>query len=196
MAMMKRLILICLAGLSGVILHAGIFNTNLVVNGDAEAGPGSASGANLEPVPGWTATNGFTVTLYGTASDIPTNCPGPVDRGTNLFTGGYTTVGSSAYQMIDLSAAASQIDAGIVLSDLSGYLGGWQDQNDNAVLKAEFMDGVHTNILGTIILGPVLAADRTNRTALLYREKMILVPAGARQAESHADDELLQRQLY
>ncbi|HEX9047458.1 MAG TPA: hypothetical protein VF988_10565 [Verrucomicrobiae bacterium] len=180
--MVKGLVLSALVSFAASAA-ASLFETNLIVNGNAEAGPGSTLGDTVMPVPGWTTANGFTVTLYGTASDIPTNCPGPVDRGTNLFTGGLDTTGSSAFQIIDLSGAAAQIDAGTVFANLNGYLGGWQGQNDAATLKADFTDGVHTNVLRNITLGPVLAADRTNVTALLYREKMSPVPAGSRQVK-------------
>jgi hypothetical protein len=90
---------------------------------------------------------------------------------------------SSAYQLIDLSSAATLIDAGAVLADMSGYLGGWQSQDDRSELKAEFTDGIHTNILGAFTLGPVMAVDRTNQTALLFRDKMLIVPVGTRQAK-------------
>jgi hypothetical protein len=160
-----------------------MFNTNLSVNGDAEAGVGSPLGNTAMPVPGWITTNGFTAAIYGAAADIPTNCPGPANRGTNLFTGGYGSLPSSAYQLIDLSSAATLIDAGAVLADMSGYLGGWQSQDDRSELKAEFTDGIHTNILGAFTLGPVMAVDRTNQTALLFRDKMLIVPVGTRQAK-------------
>ncbi len=180
---MKRLILIALAVIAGTGLHAGLFNTNLIVNADAEAGAGSTTGNDVLPVPGWTTLNNFTVTLYGTASDIPTNSPGPADRGANLFTGGPTTSVSSAYQVIDLTAAGAQVDSGVVLAELTGWLGGWQSQNDNAVLTAEFTDGVTPNLLGSISVGPVLASDRASQTGLLFRGKTNAVPVGARQVK-------------
>jgi hypothetical protein len=180
---MKRLAFLALTVFSGLDLQAGMFNTNLIVNGDAEAGVGSPLGNTAMPVPGWITTNGFTTTIYGAAADIPTNCPGPANRGTNLFTGGYGSLPSSAYQLIDLSSAATLIDAGAVLADMSGYLGGWQSQDDRSELKAEFLDSIHTNMLAAFTIGPVMAAERTNLTALLFRDKMLTVPAGTRQAK-------------
>jgi hypothetical protein len=180
---MKRLILIALVIFSGASLRAGLFNTNLIVNGGAEAGTGSVSGNDVLPVPGWTTTNGFTVTQYGSASEVPIDVPGPANRGTNFFAGGPNTALSSAYQVIDLSSAAVQVDSGAVLAELTGYLGGWESQEDNAFLQAEFTDGVTTNILETISLGPVLAVDRTNQTALLFRGATNAVPVGARQVK-------------
>jgi len=180
---MKRLAFVALAVFSGFELQAGMFNTNLIVNGDAEAGAGSPLGNTAMPVPGWITTNGFTATIYGAAADIPTNCPGPANRGTNLFTGGYGSLPSSAYQLIDLSSAVNLIDAGAVLAEISGYLGGWQSQDDRSELKAEFLDGVHTNVLAAFTIGPVMAVERTNVTALLFREKMLAAPIGARKVK-------------
>jgi hypothetical protein len=174
---LKQLLLLALSLLASVSLQAGIFNTNLIVNGNAEAGAGSISGNDILPVPGWITTNGFTVGAYGVSSGVPTNCPGP---GTNYFAGGPGTALSSAYQFISLTNAAAQVDTGGVLADLTGYLGGWSSQDDNGILKAEFTDGVKTNILGSLTLGPVMAIDRTNQTVFLYRENISLVPTGAR----------------
>ena len=179
---MKRLFPFALALLVGFSLSAGIFNTNLVVNGDAEAGAGSASGNDIEVVPGWTTTGNFTVSLYGNASGIPTNIPGPLNRGTNLFNGGPNTALSSAWQTINLSSASPEIDAGMVVAELTGWLGGWSSQDDNAVLTAKFTDGVSPNVLGTMTVGPVLASDRTNVTALLFRAQTNTLPVGTRQA--------------
>jgi hypothetical protein len=178
---MKTLALIALAICVSLSLQAGPFNTNLIINGNAEAGVGSVSGNDIEPVPGWTTTNNFTVCMYGAASGVPTNCPGPADRGSNYFAGGPSTALSWAWQVIDISAAATQVDAHQVLAALTGWLGGWESQDDNAVLTAQFTSGLTTNILGTVSIGPVLAADRTNVTGFLFRAAMTPVPAGSRQ---------------
>jgi hypothetical protein len=178
---MKAWAVIALAIGVSVSLHAGPFNTNLIVNGNAEAGVGSVSGDDIEPVPGWTTTNNFTVSMYGAGSEIPTNCPGPADRGSNFFAGGPDTALSWAWQVIDVSAAATQVDAHQVLAALTGWLGGWESQDDNAVLTAQFTSGVTTNILGTVSIGPVLAADRADVTGFLFRGATALVPAGSRQ---------------
>ena len=45
--------------------------TNLLLNGDAEAEPGSASGNDVELIPDWTTTSNFTVVQYG-APAFPT----------------------------------------------------------------------------------------------------------------------------
>src|SRR6185436_294497 len=94
--------------------------------------------------------------------------------GMNFFSGGPATRPdainpfSSARQVIDVSAFASKIDAAAVIAELSGYFGGYAEQNDHASLTASFL-GADGNSLGDISVGNVLAADRTNRTVLLYR---------------------------
>jgi hypothetical protein len=55
--------------------------TNLLVNGDAEAGDGSLSGSDVLPVPGWTTTNNFTVVSYSVGGGFPApDAPGPAER--------------------------------------------------------------------------------------------------------------------
>ena len=60
---------------------APVVGSNLIVNGDAEAGPGD----NVFPanpavdVPGWTQTGGFTAVDYTIGSGYPTpSDPGPI----------------------------------------------------------------------------------------------------------------------
>ncbi len=62
---------------------------------------------------------------------------------------------------------------------LSAYLGGFFDQDDNAVLSIIFERG--GQVLGSAQIGPVLAADRGNLTGLLPRSTSGSVPAGTRQ---------------
>ena len=153
--------------------------TNLLVNGDAEAGPGSLDGAAVAPVPGWTTAGACTATQYGTGSGILTNAPGPTTRGANFFSGGLTTSPSVAVQEVEVTGRAADIDAGTVECTLTGWLGGWLDQDDNARLTAYFLNrGGQTN--GSLTIGPILAADRTNITSLLYRRAETNVPPTTR----------------
>ena len=161
-----------------------LFGGNLIMNGGAEAGPASG-GFSSVPIPGWTISGPLTVVAYDTPDpdDLPpfptSSGPGPDDRGTNFFAGGPANSSSSASQVISVAAAASLIDAGAVRYDLSGYLGGWTDQEDNAVLRIVFKQG--TNVLGSAEIGPVGAADRESQTGLLGRATSGLVPVGTRQ---------------
>src|SRR5271169_665406 len=82
--------------------HAVPYSTNILVNGSAEAGPNSPTGAPVS-VPGWTTSSAFTVVPYGAAGGFPqTSDPGPPDRGVQFFAGGNAAT-SSATQDMDVS---------------------------------------------------------------------------------------------
>jgi hypothetical protein len=105
--------------------------------------------------------------------------PGPTDRGMNLFIGGTDDAMSSLTQTIDVSADAASIDAAAVTYTLSGWLGGFEDQEDYATLTVTFQDMTGA-ALGTGTIGPVTAEDRANVTELLERDTTGSVPAGTR----------------
>ncbi|HSO28945.1 MAG TPA: hypothetical protein VLS28_03520 [Candidatus Sulfomarinibacteraceae bacterium] len=164
----------------GASAPSALFGGNLIANGDGELGDASPDGYSPVPVPGWTTTSNFTVVAYGTDGGYPSATdPGPSDRGANFFAGGPDNPSSSASQLINVAAAAQLIDSGAVAYDLSGYLGGWTDQDDNAVLQITFKQGAL--VLGAAEIGPVTAADRGDATGLLARDTAGLVPVGTRQ---------------
>jgi hypothetical protein len=164
-------------GLAPHFASAAPLDTNLIVNGDAEAGAGSNSGA-VVPVPGWATTSNFTAVTWSAGGGFPTATdPGPADRGLNFFAGGPGTALSSATQLIDLSANSATIDAGQLQYELSGWLGGFSSQGDNAVLTATFLD-LNGGTLSFATLGPVTATDRINQSGLLLRDTEGFVPAG------------------
>jgi len=144
---------------------AVIYDSNLVVNGDAEAG-----------VAGWSGYDGYSLfqsVNYGSNWVLPTQ-PGPADRGAKMFTGlGQYAVG---YQSLDLGTATAQP----VSYSLSGWLGGWTSQGDNALFYVQFLDDAG-NEVGNAALGPVTPDDRGNQTSLLYRASDGWLPAGTRQ---------------
>ncbi|MEI5006336.1 hypothetical protein RB196_02295 [Streptomyces sp. PmtA] len=73
------------------------------------------------------------------------------------------------------------VDAGHVRYTLAGWLGGYAAQEDGARLSVEFRDGRGTPV-ALSVLGPVTAAERQSRTALLERTASAAVPPGARTA--------------
>jgi hypothetical protein len=160
---------------------ATIFDHNLVVNGNAEAGKGAPDASSTaRPIPNWTATGNFTPARYGGSGGLPAKTdPGPPNRGKNFFSGGPSNPSSSAEQTIDVTAGSSQIDAGGVTFRLSAYLGGYSGQEDNAVVRATFIDGHHRR-LGAASVGPVTAGDRSNITRLLQRGATGTIPAKTR----------------
>jgi hypothetical protein len=164
---------------------AAQFGTNLIVNGGAEAGAGSASGA-VVPVPGWATTGSFTVVQYAAGGGFPgPGSPGPADRGANFFAGGPTAANSSATQRLELAGFAGllpQVAAGTVRFTLSGFLGGFQGQNDVASLTARFLDAGGA-LVGSAAIGPVMSTERGGVTGLLARMIDGVLPTGTRAVE-------------
>ncbi|MGE5277812.1 MAG: S-layer homology domain-containing protein [Acidobacteriota bacterium] len=148
---------------------------NLIVNGGAEAGTGST-------LTGWTVVTGTTESIsYATGGGFPTAAsPGPPVRGANFFAGGCCAVTSQIRQSVDVSSAAAQIDADAVSFQLSGYLGGFSGQDNNAQVTITFLDGSSGTLGSPVTIGPVLAADRNSVTGLLPRTAAGGVPAGTR----------------
>lgn len=143
---------------------AVVYGDNLVVNGDAEAG-----------LAGWTGYAGYDMfqsVNYGSNWVLPTQ-HGPSDRGARMFSGlGQYAVG---YQTLDFGTTTSQR----ISYSLSGWLGGWSNQGDNALFYVQFLDELG-NEVGSSALGPVTPGDRDNQTGLFYRESEGFLPEGTR----------------
>jgi hypothetical protein len=163
-----------------------LFGHNLIVNGDAEAGPGAMNDSTFISPPGWKTpglpgTHALTVASYaGTGLDLSPTTPGPRNRGKNYFYGGPTgSKDSSAEQRITIAGAATAIDAGTVTFTLGGWLGGYSSQSDNAQLRASFKDATG-KVVGYAALGPVTPSARHDNSELLYRQLTKHVPASTR----------------
>jgi len=160
-----------------------IFGSNLIVNGNAESGSGAADALTTTSVPGWTVTSNFTAVQYNASAGFPTSSsPGPSNRGTNFFSGGPNNASSRATQSIDVSSAAGVIDAGAVNFNLSGWLGGYATQGDDAVLTITFLSAGKVT-LGTAALGPVSVTDRSGISGMLARSANGLLPIGTREID-------------
>lgn len=156
---------------------------DLVQNPGAEAGATGPTGNEIVFVPDWGTSGNFTAVAYDTPGGFPTqDDPGGPSRGSNFFAGGPSNANSEATQRVDVVAQGADIDAGRASYTLSGYLGGWTAQEDQARLIATFMD-VGGVALGTTSIGPVTAADRGGATGLHYRSVSGSVPAWTRQIE-------------
>jgi len=182
---LKAIVILGLAATVGMADReaAAAFNVNLVTNGDAESGVfvANVGGFSIYSTPGWTNVAGnFESELYseGTYPNNSPTSPGPPDRGAQLFYGGIAPL-TIATQVINVAADASTIDAGRALANVSGWLGGFTNQNDNATFSATFL-GATNNFLGSVAIGPVLAADRGDVSSLLFRAVNAFVPAGTR----------------
>jgi hypothetical protein len=174
------------AVLSGVLFSASLFSAygqmfgvNLLTNGDAEAGQGSPPDEVVEEIPGWTTFTNITVIEYGAPGGFPVPGDGPPYCGANFFAGGPDNDSSSVTQIVDISSIAGAVDSGNLPFVLSGYLGGYGSQDDNATFTATFCDGSNAPI-SSVSIGPVLASDRTNETGMFFRSNTGSVPAGTR----------------
>ena len=154
--------------ISACTANAAAYDTNLIVNGDAEQGTAGWQAIGSTPL--------FSAVDYGANWVLPSQ-PGPTDRGAHLFVGGSGVPYAAGQQTIDLRPNAAAIDAGQVAFSLSGYLGGWTNQGDNALLYVSFQDAAD-RLLGDATLGPVTPADRDNTTGLFLRSTTGRVPVG------------------
>ena len=155
-----------------------VCGANLILNPGAELT--TPSGASKY----WTVTRGpFSVDSYTSGDDLSLTTPGPPDRGQNYFWGGAdpNETAGSAYQDVPLTAAAAAIKSGKVSANLGGWLGGYQDQADNAVLTVNFL-GAGNAVLTTLSIGPVTPGQRHNITELLHLIATTTVPAGTSSA--------------
>lgn len=164
--MIKQTLTLALAlGLSAfapAALAQATLGSNLIVNGNAESG-----------VSGWTGFDGYELFQsvdYGSNWVLPSQ-PGPVDRGGKMFAG----VGAQAagFQTLALGDLAGQP----LHYELSGWLGGWQAQGDNALLYVSFLDG-SDNEIGHALIGPMTPADRNNQTGLFFQSASGELPTG------------------
>ena len=152
-----------------------VFERNLVVNGNADAGSATNSpGA----IPGWKTTGTPIVKAYGT--DPKAGWGVPADRGANFFTAGSANK-STLSQVIDLTPGASAIDAGNVTFDLSAYLGGVRDDEDNSRVIVSFANDKNEEV-ATATVGPITREERHNHSVVALRRAIGAVPANARSA--------------
>jgi hypothetical protein len=152
---------------------------NLLVNGDAEAVPGSSDGTTVVPPPGWTTDGPFTEVAYGVPEFPTTEDSASWNGGASFFAGGPDAAASSATQVVSVAGAAAQIDGGGLSATLSALLGGYLTQTDSATVTATFLDAAGATA-GTLRIGPVSPDDRQDATTLLSRSASAPVPAGTR----------------
>lgn len=100
-----------------------ILNTNLIVNGNAEAGAAGTATTLVASIPGWTLTTRNTNVLpYGLAGHVLLTDPAPPDHGFQYFAGDPAGGASTLTQTIDVSSGASIIGAGNIKYTASAYL--------------------------------------------------------------------------
>jgi hypothetical protein len=174
-------------GISGIAAQAAVPSGNLIVNGGAEVGTGSSDSSTTAPAPtpAWATTTNFTEHTYdpaGSTAFPDVNASAAIGGGHQFFAGGPANSDNTvetATQTVDVSSAATEIDAGSVSATLSADLGGFATQTDNAAVTATFL-GADGRQLGTVKIGPVSAADRNSVTALLLRTGSATLPTSTR----------------
>ncbi len=155
------------------------YTGNLLQNPGAEAGAGGTNSETIVPPPDWTVTGEFTALKYGAEGGFPTIENGKsIGGAVNFFAGGNSEV-STASQTVSVAADAAVIDAGTEPATLSGDLGGYSSQEDNAEVTASYLSATNER-LGSLEIGPVTAAERKGETELIAKSATGTVPAGTR----------------
>ena len=177
---------VCLAASQLASAQSNVFGTNLIVNGGAEAGAGGDGTAKVASVPGWQSSGGCDVYAYSTAYNNvngvrPTDIV-PRGAGNNYFAGGVAAAKCTFTQSVSVSAGASSIDSGGASFALSGYFGGFENDNDNATLTVTFLSSSGSS-LSSATIGSVAPNDRAGtQTGMYFRRQIGQVPVGARSA--------------
>jgi uncharacterized protein (TIGR03437 family) len=153
-----------------------ILGTNLIVNGDAEAGSaGTGLGNVVASIPGWTGTGHPNVLPYGLTGLVLLTSPAPPTHGFNYFASGPSTVGltSTLTQVIDVSSGAAVISAGNIKYTLAGWLGITNFGGAPPTVNVAFQNANgQTFSTATLTLPGALA------NSLFLQQQMGLVPAG------------------
>jgi len=134
------------------------------------------------PAPDGRVGAGVQVVRYGKNEGngvLGTDRSAAIAGGKNYFSGGYVASISTAYQMIDVSRAAADINAGGVKACLSAYLGGSLNSPAAARVDVQFL-GEDESSLGQLRIGPVTRAQRQSQYALLRRASETAVPTSTR----------------
>lgn len=154
----------------------------LVKNGDFEFDRGFDASLPDQYVHLWDdpGPDMATVVKYGSAGYPSATSPGPVKRGANFVAGGNQAT-SLLTHTVDVSARWRQVDQGVTY-DVSAWLGGYSNQEDNVRLTVTFKDA-NGATKGTTELGPVSAAQRNNVTGLLHRSTSGTIPIGTRKVQ-------------
>jgi uncharacterized protein (TIGR03437 family) len=174
--------LLCAAGLlfaSQIGRGQSILGTNLIVNGNAEAGPASPDGKTVvSSIPNWTRTKGNANVLpYGLTGFVQLTDPAPPDHGFNYFVGAPNGAPSTVTQTIDVSSEASAIAAGNLKYTASAYLGSTEGSGFLAQVVMDFQNAAGENF-STVTLGPVKAQTRAGMS---LQQQIGLVPIGTTQ---------------
>jgi hypothetical protein len=175
------MLLLCAASLSAltqtISAQSSILGMNLIVNGNAEAG---AAGMDVKTpvgsIPGWSLTGKPTVLPYNLTGLLQLTDPTPPDHGFQYFAAAFPSLPATMSQDIDVSSAASLINAGNAKFVASAYLG----SSGNAPAK---MDVAFKNAKGqtfnTTTVGPLtFPFAGADSNGMFFQQQIGLVPLG------------------
>jgi hypothetical protein len=161
---------------------------NLLVNGDAETHLCTDDWTAQTPTPGWTVVRGAASVAcwsgFSYMSEVPV-VPTGGSPGKALFAS--PGIDTSIEQIVDVSAAAEAIDKGQVAFSLSGWLGGWRDRPEHAVLTAIFLHDERRAAGAPVVVDGAGPEARHQKTALLKRAAQGTVPPGTRRIAVSVD---------
>ncbi|UJR12544.1 hypothetical protein I4U23_016720 [Adineta vaga] len=164
------------------ITTTAAFDINLVINGDAETGSCQTTDGATSPT-GWSFSGPITQIIYNnpTGGCLASTVPGPNDRG-NCYFYGQLSGSTSMWQTIDLTNKIHSIliDNQTVQFNLSAWLGGYDNQNDNAEVSLTFIDSNNQIVGNCTSIGPILATNRSNISKLVFRQTNGFLPVGTR----------------
>jgi hypothetical protein len=86
------------------------------------------------------------------------------------------------WQTVNMTGSVNSllIDSQTVWFNFSAWIGGYENQDDNAQISLTFIDQNNQKVGNSTTLGPILAADRDGITSLLFRQANGCVPVSAR----------------
>jgi len=121
------------------------YNTNLVKNGNFEAGNPSPDGYTSVVIPGWHSTNSqATVVKYGTALGFPTLAEGQrISGGKQFYASGPRASGTScavSYQQRTIRGRNAIIDSAHLAIKLTARVGTYSTQSDTATILVSMVD--------------------------------------------------------
>jgi uncharacterized protein (TIGR03437 family) len=163
-------LVLLIAGAQRAHAQSSVFNTNLIVNGNAETGSAGTGIANVVPIPGWTRTGNVTVLPYNLTGYLLLSDPVPPDHGFQYFA---SQSGSSLAQVIDVSAGASTTSSGNVKFTASAYLG-----SDGGVSYPPQMSVAFQNASGQTFFSATVGPVSSPRPALTLQQQVGIVPSG------------------
>jgi uncharacterized protein (TIGR03437 family) len=164
------------------MVHAqqSILGSNLIVNGNAEAGPAGTATALVATVPGWTRNGNANVLPYDLTGQLLLTNPAPPDHGFQYFAaGGSNGTVSTFTQDIDVTSGASIISGGNVKYTASAYLGSRRIgvENENFTAQAAFaFKNANGQTFSTATLGPL--AFFWGSAGMSLQQQIGLLPAG------------------